>query len=323
MIFEEARFIEVISDSKRKLVTLQLLDNFFENVDFLSVLIRTKVIHNLFENNRDLDINKLELFHIQYTNSLIELFQKLKKSKEQLYLVTSNEIYINDDFIKKISTDEVGLKFPELMRKHSQVMIKKLEHLYKMFSHDIIEVFSWDEILKVSNMVQTKYYREITIDQYSDLISFNLNFYQNVYAKIERKLLGKLNACKFRVKFTCGLECNNELIEVYDFIDSNEKFIFVTNDKSFILLDSKNMKNIDLSKNISSSNQIVSQLIEKNEDLKEKLSKIKTSLTKEILDVLKSYLDKISTVDFLDELQNVDEQTNILKAMLNVNINSK
>jgi hypothetical protein len=215
------------------------------------------------------------------------------------------------------------VKFPELMREHSRKMILKLEHLYNMFSHDTIDVFSWDEILKVSNMVQTKYYREITVDQYSDLISFNLNFYQNVYAKIERKLLGKLNACKFRIKFTCGLVCNNELIEVFDFIDSNEKFIFVTNDKSFILLDPLNAKNVNFSKNTSSSNQVVSQLIEKNEDLKEKLSQIKTSLTKEVLDVLKSYLDKISSVDFLDELQNVDEQTNILKAMLNVNINSK
>ena len=43
----------------------------------------------------------------------------------------------------------------------------------------------------------------------------------------------------------------------------------------------------------------------------------------DVEEVLEGYLEKISGVDFLDELQNVDEQTNILRAMLNININSK
>lgn len=36
--------------------------------------------------------------------------------------------------------------------------------------------------------------------------------------------------------------------------------------------------------------------------------------------VMESYLQKISGVEFLEDLQNVDEQTNILKAMLNIKI---
>ena len=55
---------------------------------------------------------------------------------------------------------------------------------------------------------------------------------------------------------------------------------------------------------------------DKNVLLESELSTIKTSLPESVLEVLKDYLNKISSVDFLEDLQNVDEQTNILKTML-------
>ena len=89
---EEERYLEIIKESNRKLVVLELLSNFFNHKDLVGTLIKTKIIHTLFQNNRSLDINKLELFHIQFTNSLIDLFQKIKKSKEQNYLLISDEL---------------------------------------------------------------------------------------------------------------------------------------------------------------------------------------------------------------------------------------
>ena len=59
----------------------------------------------------------------------------------------------------------------------------------------------------------------------------------------------------------------------------------------------------------------------KNNFLEDELRNIKTSIPADVQQVLNSYVNKISSVNFLDELQNVDEQTNILKAMLNININ--
>jgi hypothetical protein len=108
---------------------------------------------------------------------------------------------------------------------------------------------------------------------------------------------------------------------VYEFRDSNDKFIFIANDKSFFFLEDDGVKGIDFSKNSSSKNEIIMQLKTKNTDLKLELGKIKTTLPATVQEVLKNYLSKISSVDFLDELQNVDEQTNILKAMLNIKIN--
>ncbi|WP_136666512.1 hypothetical protein [Flavobacterium sp. H122] len=320
---EDELFVQVIKDSKKRIQVLRLLGNFFNHADFVGVTIRTQIIHDLFETNRQLDFNKLELFHIQYTNSLIDLFQKLKKSKEQQYLLVSNEIYINEDYIKRLSSGLEETKFPELMKSHAQQMSHKIEKLYKILALDLTEHFSWEEITNVSNSVQKEYYRSIPVEQYEQLTCQNRKVYENAFCKFERKLLGKLNILKFRIKFLCGLECNDHVIEVYEFRDSNDKFIFIANEKAFYLLDEKDVNGIDLSKNHSSQNQIITQLKIKNEALKEQLGKIKTTLPDDVEEVLKSYLDKISTVDFLEELQNVDEQTNILKAMLNININSK
>jgi hypothetical protein len=320
---DEELFVQIIKDSDRKLVVLKLLSNFFNHPDLIGVQIRTKIIHTLFENNRSLDVNKLELFHIQYTNSLVDLFQKLKKSKEQNYILVSDEIHINDDFIDKLDLGIEETKFPEQMRVHAKNMSRKIEQLYKMFATDTSDVFSWDEIVNFPNSIQSEYYRQIPIEQYEQLSCFDRNRYENLFSKFEKKLLGRLNIFKFRIKFLCGLVCNNEIVEVYEFRDSNDKFIFVNNDKSFYLLDENDAKGIDLSKNHSTKNQIIDQLKAKNTTLKEHLVTIKTSLPIDVQEVLKNYLDKISSVDFLDELQNVDEQTNILKAMLNININSK
>lgn len=320
---DEELFVQIIKDSNKKLMVLKLLCNFFNHPDLIGALIRTKIIHNLFENNRSLDINKLELFHIQYTVSLVELFQKLKKSKEQNYLLVSDEIYINDDFISKLKNEIGEIKFPEQMRVHAKNMSQKIECFYKMLATDKEDAFSWDEIVNFSKSIQSEYYREITPEQYEKITYSDKSKYQNSVAKFEKKLLGRLNILNFRIKFLCGLVCNNESIEIYEFIDSNDKFIFTNNDKSFSFLDETEAKGIDLSKNHSTKHQVINQLKAKNTILKERLGTIKSSLPKNVQEVLKSYLDKISSVDFLDELQNVDEQTNILKAMLNININSK
>jgi hypothetical protein len=54
--------VNILSQSKRRLTKLKLLANFFENVDIISIYIKTDIIHNLFQENKGLDYNKLELF---------------------------------------------------------------------------------------------------------------------------------------------------------------------------------------------------------------------------------------------------------------------
>lgn len=318
---EEERYVQIIKDSNRKLVVLKLLSNFFNHKDFVGVLVRTKVIHSLFQKNNTLDINKLELFHIQFTNSLIDLFQKIKKSKEQQYNLVSDEIYINSDIIGKLKFEIGEEKFLIQAKEQGLKMSKKIEQLYQIFASDSTMFFDWHDIMAFSDGVKSDYYREITIDEYEKLTYGNKKNYENKYAKFEKKLLGRLNILNFKIKFLCGLVCNNEIIEVYEFRDSNDKFIFVGNEKSFSFIENNIEKEIDISKNNSAKEEIILQLQDKNTLLELELSTIKTSLPESVQEVLKDYLHKISSVDFLEDLQNVDEQTNILKTMLNININ--
>ena len=318
---QEHIFVQIIKDSDKRLVVLQLLANFFNHKDLIGVVIKTKIIHNLFTKNRSLDCNKLELFHLQFTDSIIDLFRKLKKSKEQQYLLICDEIQINNETIAALKTDIEKSDFPEQARMHAQNMSQKVSQLYQMFVSDKQELFSWNEIMNFSNQYQSKYYREINSNEYEQLIPVGRKFYKNDYSIFEKKLLGRLNILLFKIKFLCGLVCNNQIIEVYEFRDSNDKFVFVANDKSFYFLENEQAKGIDLSKNSSSKNQVLFELNTKNTQLKTALETIKTSLPETVEQVLKDYLDKISSTNFTDEMYNVDEQTNILKTMLNIKIN--
>lgn len=316
-------YAQAIKDSNKRLLVLKTLSNFFNHKDLFAVYIRTKVIHNLFESNTGLDPNKLELFHIQYTSSLIDLFQKLKKAKEQQYLLVNDEIYINDELVGKLEKQTQSLDFAGESRKHSQNMGTKLRELYSILESGTAgKPFSWGDALMLSTRFGQEFYREFTDAQkFLQLTETEAKkTYRSDYAAIERKLMGRLNKLNFRIKFTCGLRYQNDYLEVFEFVDSNDKFIFIEAIKTFLLLDNEMAAGLDFSKNVSNKADIVNSLRQKNDMLHDKLGSIKTSLPTDVEDVLESYLEKISGVDFLEELQNVDEQTNILRAMLNINI---
>lgn len=323
---QEQIYAQLIKDSNKKLLVLKTLSNFFNHNDLFAVYVRTKVIHNLFESNKSLDIHKLELFHIQYTSSLIDLFQKLKKAKEQQYMLINDEIYINRELITKLEKQTDALNFTDERRAYGRAMGEKLKHLYAMLENPNSGMaFSWSDIMLFSTRFGQEFYRELTDAAVFLQLTENEHrkTYPTEYGVIERKLMGRLNKLNFRVKFTCGFRFENEYFEIFDFIDSNDRFIFINGIRSFYLLDEDLAQRLDLSWNTSSKGDIVTELVKKNDMLNDKLSTIKTSLPNDVEEVLASYLQKISGVDFLEELQNVDEQTNILRAMLNININSK
>ncbi|RXM49738.1 MULTISPECIES: hypothetical protein [unclassified Chryseobacterium] len=59
----------------------------------------------MFQENTALDYNKLELFHLQYTDSLIELLTKIKRQKENDMLAVLNEIDINKNIFQVLKKD--------------------------------------------------------------------------------------------------------------------------------------------------------------------------------------------------------------------------
>ena len=94
---------KILNDSKRRLQKLKILEHFFNLPSLVGIVVRTEIIHSFFEKNTEsLDLNKLELFHLQYTDSLIELLKKIKKQKEATILNIDTEITAHKEYITQI-----------------------------------------------------------------------------------------------------------------------------------------------------------------------------------------------------------------------------
>lgn len=316
-------FTAIIKDSEKRLNKLKVLTNFFDQSQVIAISVRTRVIHDMFASNKALDINKLELFHLQYTDSLLDLLIKLKKSIEQKYLLINNEIQINNDVINSFVSEIKKDDFTDRVRTHNLIMQTFMESLYNdlAFENRVSKLTNLEEKNDLSNEMGTEFYRKIALQEYEQLNAISSNsMYEFFDFRIEKKLLGKLNIQKFKFKFLCGFQFNNQFIEIYEFIHCNEYFVFLKEKKEFLTLNLAEFKNIDFSKNNSNKKEILLQLKRKNVDLNNKAERTIKSIPSDVEIVLNNYYDKISSMEFLDDLQNIDEQTNVLRTMLNINI---
>lgn len=314
---------EIIKESERRLNKLKILLNFFNHSQLIAISVRTKVIHDIFASNKELDINKLELFHLQFTDSLLDVLVKLKKNLEQKYVLIANEIEINKDMIAALE-NQVGQEvFSEKVKNHNAIMQSFFGQLYQnlAFSSSVDKPIHLDEKTSLSAQIGIEYYRKISRTDYEKLAAQVANsVYEYTNFRIEKKLLGKLNIQKFQVKFLCGLQFNNQFIEIYEFIHLNEHFVYFKEQFQFQGIQLKDFQNIDFSKNESNKNQIIIDLKTKNSELSQKASHNLRAIPHDVEEVLNEYYEKIAALEFLENLQNIDEQTNILRTMLTINI---
>ncbi|MPS64896.1 hypothetical protein [Chryseobacterium sp.] len=306
-----------MSQSKRRLTKLKLLSNFFENVDIISIYIKTDIIHKLFEENKTLDYNKLELFHLQYTDSLIELLTKIKKKKENDLLAVINEININNQYIEAFEEKKVD-SFETDRKIYSGIFSQHLRNLYK----DLTEgkfTLNWNDVLYFQKKFAAEFYR--TEAEENKLKSHSFPSYQYQDYSIERKLLGKLNIQNFKVRFVCGYRIERNEYELFRIFQSDEHFIFNVEEKKMYLIDDE-LSYLDTSENTSNQASIVNQLKKKNEELEETIDERKRKLPDEVEPVLKDYLRNLESIDIMSKIFDVNEETNILRAMLNLNLNN-
>ncbi|MBB4807909.1 hypothetical protein HNP38_003225 [Chryseobacterium defluvii] len=306
-----------MSQSKRRLTKLKLLSNFFENVDIISIYIKKDIIHKLFEDNKTLDYNKLELFHLQYTDSLIELLTKLKKKKENDILAIINEININGQYISSFEERKID-SFETDRKIYSGVFSQHLKNLYKDLTEETFTV-NWNDVLYFQKKYGVEYYR--TEADESKLKAQPVPSYRYQDYSIERKLLGKLNIQNFKVRFMCGYRIDRNEYELFRIFQSNEHFIFNVEEKSMYLIDDE-LSALDTSENESNQVTVINQLKRKNEELEEVMHDRKRTLPEDVGSVLKDYLRNLENVDIMSKIFDVNEETNILRAMLNLNLNN-
>lgn len=310
--------VNILSQSKRRLTKLKLLANFFENADIISIYIKTDVIHNLFQENKGLDYSKLELFHLQFTDSLIELLTKIKRQKENDMLAVLNEIDVNNKYISGFEEKRVD-GFETDRKMYSGIFSNQLKSLYNDLTEDKFRL-NWDNVLYFYKKYATEFYRSNVDEELLKSGAFPAYQYRDY--QIERKLLGRLNIQSFKVRFVCGYVISGNEYELFKIFQSDDHFIFDIEGRKMYLIDPKKLEKLDTMPNESNQGTIINQLKKKNEQLEETMNERKKILPEQVVNVLKDYIKNLENTDIMSKMFDINEETNILRAMLNLNLNN-
>ena len=310
--------VNIMSQSKRRLTKLKLLANFFENVDIISIYIKTDIIHNLFQENKELDYSKLELFHLQYTDSLIDLLTKIKRQKENDMLAVINEIEVNSKYISGFEEKRTD-GFETDRKMYSGIFSSHLKNVYQDLTENKFRL-DWENILYFHKKYAAEFYRSEVDEDLLKSGAFPAYQYQDY--QIERKLLGRLNIQNFKVRFICGYAVSGNEYELFRIFQTDDYFVFDIEGKKMHLTDPKKMEKLNTSPNESNQGVIINQLKKKNEELENAMVERKKILPDQVQNVLKDYIKNLENTDIMSRIFDINEETNILRAMLNLNLNN-
>ncbi|WP_379965708.1 hypothetical protein [Epilithonimonas sp. UC225_85] len=315
---------DILKNSKKRIQKLKLLSKFFQKEDLINIIIKTEVINSYFESKfiAGLDINKLELFHIQYTDSLIVLLDKIKKQKEAGILTAFQEIDANEDYIEAFVSQEKNGRDFNTERKYQNALVSDfLRSVYENLT-GIKSNIGYQNIRHLSNLFALEYYRKS--EKTDHLLGLpDVKYYEFESVDVERKLLGKLNVNNFRIRFICGYMINDQIFELFRIVETGEDFIWNLQTNQFYLLAEDIELLLDRSPNTSSKTSIVSDLKKRNQELKAKAEKLKTELPEEVITLLEKYKETLESQEILNQVISIDEELSILNSMLNLNLNNK
>jgi len=312
----------VLGESKKIISRLQLLSVFFQEEVVYKIYLRSQVIHQLFENNSELPIDKLELFHMQFTASVIDLLKKIKKNNEKNVTLIYDEIELNRNVIAQLnSTATNEANFMEGKKSQSLKINISLRNLYEVLSDHSVDFPFVKNVTRLSARYAKDFYYTITEEQLGRLIEYKeAEVYEISYAVIERKLMGMLCKHDFKTEFVYGLKSGMLIIEIYKFLSLDQYFLFFPNRNLFLFCTLDDLAGIDLNSNLSEKSRIIQELSYSNDKLESKAATAKTFIPADIVNLLDENYNKISDLNFLNELNNFDVQANILKAMLNTDM---
>lgn len=301
---------------------LQLLSVYFGDDIIYKIYLRSQVIHKLFESNPELDINKLDLFHLQFTQSLIDLLRKIKKNNEGNISLLFDEIQINREMIERLNDPTYTQANFNLEKQRQALKINlSLRKLFQVLSDDSTENPLSKNINSFSSRFAADFFYTISNDLVEEVTAYDIkDVYKDEYATIQRKLMGVLCKYDFKTEFYCGLKSGSQVIEVYRFIDADRHFLYSPSDSLFVFFDVAKIVNIDMSTNLSKKEQLVYELKNKNDKLEGNAAAMKVYMPPEIKNLLADNYKKISDISFLDDITNIDVQANILKSMLNTDL---
>jgi len=311
---------KIFSDSNKIISKLQLLSTFFEEEVIYKIFVRSQVIHKLFESNPEIDTYKLSLFHLQFTESVIELLRRIKKTNEKNASLILDEIALNNDLIEKLSNAiKAEVSIDAEQKRHTTKVNLALRNLYNNLS-DLSTDYPFRNTQKFALSFAKDHFAEISPKLFEELSVFDpIKVYQNDYAVIDKKLMGLQCRNQFNNAFYIGLKSGTRFLEVFKVIEEVEEdfyFTFDPNSNRFLICDFSKIKDIEPIQAISKKEKVVHELHAKNRELSFSVSAIKTKIPEDVKKLLEEYYNKIKGMDFLDFIDDLDVQANILKVML-------
>lgn len=312
----------ILNNSNRILSKLQLLSVFFGDEIIYKIFLRTQIIHQLFEKNPELDINKLELFHLQFTQTLVELLRKIKKNNEHNISILLEEMQLNKDLIDKIqSTIFTSDSYRLEQQRQASKVNNSLRKLYQVLSDDSSEYPFYKNISVFSTKFSHDFYQEIAPELMTELMHYQpAEVYKNPYAVIQRKLLGTLCKYEFRSSFYLGLRAADVVAEVYRITDTDRYYLYFPASSLFLFCDLSKLSGLKENTELSRKEHFIQELTDKNNQLQNRVNVVKTLLSPEVKELLTENYKKLNDLNFMQSLSDIDAQANMLKTMLNTDI---
>jgi hypothetical protein len=309
---------QILNESNHAIGRLQLMSAFFEAEIVYKIYLRTQVIHRLFESNPELDIHRLDLFHLQFTEPVMELLKKVKKKNEKSVVLIFEEMELNKGLISRLETELFEEQQYERERAAQvQKIGSSISNLYQNLADLSTDVPFPKDITRFSETYAREYFAEIPATLLENLIHFNPDeVYQNAYGIIHKKLMGLQCKHRFGNQWLGGLRCRRQTLELYKMSDLDKFFLYYPERNLFLFLDTALLEGVELTEPLSKKAKFIQELIAKNEALELSIDDKKKHLPAEVQKLLEEYLAKIADIDFL-EMNNFDVQANILKTMLN------
>lgn len=310
---------EILEASNNIIDRLYDLTVFFEDQTLMSIYVQNKVIHKLFEDNPDIDISKLELFHIQFTMTLMDLLDKIKKKNERLVGMLQSEIDLNEDIMKKIrQTIALEGSFEGEKVQQALRVSRSIYNFHKALSSQSKDYPFIENTTAFGLKFYKDYFFEVDPALQETLIGYSRSdVYKNSYGAIGKSLLINLANKSYAIDFVAGIRIGNMLAEIYSIRGRDIYFIFVPSKNLFLevemsLFADKDSWVTELSKKEST----IKNLIVKNTELEKEIKKNEKNIDDDIKELLNENLKKISDIDFLEDLEKLDIQANILRTML-------
>lgn len=309
---------QILNESNHVIGRLQLMSAFFEDESVYKIYLRTQVIHRLFEQNQELDIHRLDLFHLQFTESVMELLKKVKKKNEKNVVLIFEETELNKSMISRLETELFEEQQYERERAGQvQKISSSISNLYQNLADLSTDAPFPKDIARFSETYAREYFAEIPLTLLESLIHFNPEeVYQNAYGIIHKKLMGLQCRHRFGNQWLGGLRHQRQTLELYKMNDTDRFFLYYPVRNLFLFVDAAQLEGVELTEPVSKKAKFIQELIAKNEALEQSIDDRKKHLPAEIQKLLEAYHTKIADIDFL-EMNNFDVQANILKTMLN------